>query len=488
MARAATSDCRCGRDRRRRRRGDACVRPGAAGGGSRRASRSRGAAAAGDARARPGRRSQRAGRAARRYRRRRGRDLRRRPSPDAHPLRRLAWLQDRGGDHLGRGCRAASRSWCSRSAATAPTRCSNSKAASIGCSASRRPSLRGGSTPPRRRSRCCRAGGCGCQVEQSDLRIDVYRAGGHGGQSVNTTDSAVRITHLPTMTVVTCQDERSQLQKQGAGDEDSACAAVRAGAWSGSRAEEAEARSSQIGTGERSEKIRTYNFPQNRVTDHRIGLTTHNLDRVLAGDLTEFTEALQADEKRQKAGRRRRGMTSLGEVITSSTGALSDTAQPSAGRRAAYRARPLAVAQRAVFPARPGTDVLRAGIDRVAGGAPQPARAGRLHPRPVGLSRSRPRGRPAGADPPAGDRGAGGCVPGVLGAVPPSVPAVLDVGTGSGAIALAIAEELPAALVAAADISPAALELARANGADLGLDVDGWSQTCWLRWPGSGSI
>ena len=137
------------------------------------------------------------------------------------------------------------------------------------------------------------------QVEQSDLRIDVYRAGGHGGQSVNTTDSAVRITHLPTMTVVTCQDERSQLQNK-----ERAMKILRARLYEQEREriarEEAEARSSQIGTGERSEKIRTYNFPQNRVTDHRIGLTTHNLDRVLAGDLTEFTEALQADEKRQK--------------------------------------------------------------------------------------------------------------------------------------------------------------------------------------------
>jgi peptide chain release factor 1 len=137
------------------------------------------------------------------------------------------------------------------------------------------------------------------EIGPNDLRIDVYRAGGHGGQSVNTTDSAVRITHLPTGLVVTCQDERSQLQNK-----ERAMKILRARLFElyreQAQQEASAARLSQIGTGERSEKVRTYNFPQNRVTDHRINLTVHNLESVLAGNLQPFTDALSAEERRLK--------------------------------------------------------------------------------------------------------------------------------------------------------------------------------------------
>jgi peptide chain release factor 1 len=137
------------------------------------------------------------------------------------------------------------------------------------------------------------------EIDQNDLQVDVYRSSGPGGQSVNTTDSAVRITHKPTGIVVSMQDEKSQLQNK-----DKAMRVLRARLLEREIAEQqakiASERKAQVGSGQRSEKVRTYNFPQGRVTDHRIKHTSHNLDGVLGGELSEFTDALAAEEKRQR--------------------------------------------------------------------------------------------------------------------------------------------------------------------------------------------
>jgi peptide chain release factor 1 len=136
------------------------------------------------------------------------------------------------------------------------------------------------------------------EIDPNDLKIDVYRSTGPGGQSVNTTDSAVRVTHVPTGIVVAMQDEKSQLQNKT-----KALRVLRARLFELERerqqAEQAEARRSQIGSGQRAEKIRTYNYPENRLTDHRVHHTVHRLDKILEGELDEFTEALAAEDRRR---------------------------------------------------------------------------------------------------------------------------------------------------------------------------------------------
>jgi peptide chain release factor 1 len=137
------------------------------------------------------------------------------------------------------------------------------------------------------------------EINENDLRIDVYRSGGHGGQSVNTTDSAVRITHLPTGTVVAIQDEKSQLKNK-----QKAMGVLRSRLLLMKQEEEMqadrEARLAQIGTGDRSEKIRTYNFPQDRITDHRIGRSQHGLPQYMAGNIGDMLAALQAEDLKRK--------------------------------------------------------------------------------------------------------------------------------------------------------------------------------------------
>ena len=137
------------------------------------------------------------------------------------------------------------------------------------------------------------------QIDSGDLRIDVFRSSGPGGQSVNTTDSAVRITHIPTGLVVSCQDEKSQHKNKA-----KAMKVLRSRLLdqmiADQEAERARERKTQVGTGDRSAKIRTYNFPQNRVTDHRIGLTTHNLEQVLAGSIGEFVSALRLAQEEER--------------------------------------------------------------------------------------------------------------------------------------------------------------------------------------------
>ena len=137
------------------------------------------------------------------------------------------------------------------------------------------------------------------EIKTEDIKVDVYRSGGAGGQSVNTTDSAVRMTHIPTGIVVTCQNERSQIQNK-----EKALQILKSKIYEEQKRKQEEEsgveRRNKIGTGDRSEKIRTYNYPQNRVTDHRIGLTLNKLDRIIEGDLEEIIESLISEDQKRK--------------------------------------------------------------------------------------------------------------------------------------------------------------------------------------------
>ena len=281
------------------------------------------------------------------------------------------------------------------------SRGSSSKAGSTASSASPRPRAAGGSTPRRRPWRCCpRPRKSTSSINDADLRIDVYRSSGPGGQSVNTTDSAVRITHLPTGLVVIQQDEKSQHKNKA-----KALKVLRTRLYELERSrladERAGTRRSMVGSGDRSERIRTYNFPQGRVTDHRINLTLHKLDAILEGPgLAELTDALIARGRGRAPRRSRRACSWTSRIAralaraTEQLSATSDTprldAEAADGRRARHRPR-----QADPRPAQ----CRRARRLRRHGRTAPRGRAGRLYHRPARLLDDRPRGRPRRAHP-----------------------------------------------------------------------------------------
>ena len=249
------------------------------------------------------------------------------------------------------------------------------------------------------------------EVDQNDLQIDVYRSSGPGGQSVNTTDSAVRITHKPTGIVVSMQDEKSQLQNK-----DRAMRVLRARLYERELAEQqakiASERKAQVGSGERSEKVRTYNFPQGRVTDHRIKHTSHNLEGVLGGDLSRVHRCAVRRGETAAAGDRGRRLTAVhGGWRSAHLGRRRLAGERS--RRSPPRRRSDAGGGDGLGPggagrrSRGGAGAAGGAAVRGDGAATTAARAGRLHRRPQRLPPPRARGRPPGPDPAAGDRAAG---------------------------------------------------------------------------------
>ena len=308
-------------------------------------------------------------------------------------------------------------------------------------------------------------------ISDADLRVDVFRSSGPGGQSVNTTDSAVRITHLPTGIVVSCQNEKSQLQNK-----EQAMRILRARLLAAARATAdaaaADARRSQVRTVDRSERVRTYNFSENRIADHRVGYKAYNLDAVLDGDLDAVLDALENADRAERigsasaAGHGRSGTVvsreSLRAAIVSASATLDAAGVPTprvdAEELAAF------LIGRAADPARHDA----AGRVELGGGLPRPRR-------PQGASGSRcstwsARCRSAG---PGSGSGPGVFIPrpeteSLVGWSIDAIaavrnPVVIDLCTGSGAIALAIAPARPDARVIAVERSPAALAWARRN-------------------------
>ena len=280
------------------------------------------------------------------------------------------------------------------------------------------------------------------EIKPEDLRIDVFRSSGPGGQSVNTTDSAVRITHLPTGLVVSCQDEKSQHKNKA-----KALRILRARLKDRMEEEQAAKRASErkgmVGTGDRSERIRTYNFPQNRVTDHRIGLTLHRLESFLEGDIQEMIDALTAHYQAEALERGRGVTTAVAEALALGRARLAAAGIAAADLEARVLLEHASGLDRAALIARGASRSTRAPASATSacsrgrrGGRPSPtspasASSGRCgSPWTRACSCRAPRPRPSSRRPSTGSAAA---------------PRVADVGTGSGAVAIALAVELPAA-------------------------------------------